>query len=148
MSLDDLSGPWQGRWWQGRITGFERLDLVIQGGSVLGFGVDADGEFQYSGVIHTDGCASLRKVYTRPLTQVPASMSYVGQWNGELIQGEWMDDAYPSSNHGPFRMWPKRRGGPALEEGKAVPIEETGSLELEPVRTPGQRQEPVDPHTT
>ena len=138
MSFDDLSGPWKCRWTQRWRTELETLDLVFQGGQVLGFGSDPDGEFQYSGQIHADGLVSITKVYTNPLIRVPASLSYVGTWDGRRILGKWMDDAHPARNHGPFRMWPGKQDEPSLEETKKKPLEGTGSLEGELVQVPSR----------
>lgn len=104
-AFDLLSGPWSGRWIQGRSQGRETLDLVFQSGNLMGFGLDRDGAFQIHGTYTPSGSAEFGKVYTHPVRPVPARMTYRGQWDGRFLVGRWFDDCDPS-NEGPFRMWP------------------------------------------
>lgn len=124
-SLDRLSGPWSGLWFQRQEQGRESLDLVFQDSHVLGIGTDRDGEFQYAGTYGPKDTVCLGKVYTRPNRGVPARMTYLGRWNGRSIQGRWSDDRYPD-NAGPFRLWPGT--GPDPGEG----LEAEADLEEEP----------------
>lgn len=124
--LKELSGPWTAVWKQGPKQGKESLDLVFQEGHVLGFGVDCDGEFQYSGTMAESGAVALGKAYTRPRIPVPARMSYVGQWNGRRILGTWTDDQN-RWNNGQFRMWP----GNGPDPGEVLETEASPDLEAE-----------------
>lgn len=134
-ALDLLSGPWKAVWHQGLEMGKELLDLVFQEGQVIGFGTDRDGDFQYGGSFTPAGSVQLGKVYTRPLRDVPARMTYLGQWNGRRIQGRWADDRW-ASNAGPFRMWP----GHSPDPGEVLEAEAEPSLkaELVAVQTQGK----------
>lgn len=133
-SLDDLSGPWSGRWLQAYAPeGVESLDLIFLAGQVQGFGVDSDGEFQYAGSYMADGRVVLGKTYTRPAKPVPARMTYRGQWNGRRIQGTWADDS-DARNAGPFRMW--RGTGP--DPGEVLEHEIEAPRELILVQLTGQ----------
>jgi hypothetical protein len=127
--FDLLSGPWSGRWIQGRSQGRETLDLVFQSGNLMGFGSDRDGAFQINGTYSSSGSAEFGKVYTQPVRPVPARMTYRGQWNGRCLVGRWTDDSDPS-NEGPFRLWPGAGPDPGEELDEAADL--PNELELTP----------------
>lgn len=122
--FDLLSGPWSGRWAQGREQGRERLDLIFLAGNLMGYGSDQDGAFQINGTYSPEGAADFGKVYTHPTRSVPTRMTYRGQWNGRAIVGRWSDDQWPG-NAGPFRMWPGKGPDPGtvLEAAADLPGE-------------------------
>lgn len=132
-TLDRLSGPWSGLWFQQQSQGRESLDLIFQDGHAMGFGTDRDGEFQYSGTYDADGGVVLGKVYTRPSRPVPARMTYRGRWNGRRIEGRWNDDRYPD-NAGPFRLWPGTGPDPGEVLEAEADLEEERPLVLVELR--------------
>lgn len=108
--LDELSGPWQGRWVQneyrgtGAATGDERVTIRFASGTLEGEGDDRDGAFLFSG--HYNGAqVQFIKAYKRPAWDVAARLLYTGTWNGEFIAGEWRDESARHSR-GPFELWP------------------------------------------
>ena len=105
-SLEDTPSEWRGMYDDYSGHGHERLLFTFANGAAKGEGVDKDGEFVYLGVYHPDGEVVLTKVYTRPFVPVPKSMTYRGTWNGSWIGGRWQDDWHPTSNCGPFELWP------------------------------------------
>lgn len=118
--LDDLSGPWRCRWVQGEHVGLEVFSLNILNGGMYGRGSDQDGGFLYAGHIRADTTIKFVKMYD-PGLPVPESISYIGQWNGRSIFGEWSDDACPEGNRGTFSMWPGE--GPEPWPGAELPAQ-------------------------
>ena len=139
--MDLLSGPWTAVWGQRRHPGKELLDLVFQESQVLGFGSDRDGEFQYAGTFSSTGQVNLGKVYTHPVGPVPAHMTYLGQWNGRRILGQWVDDS-DSFNAGPFRMWPGHGPDPGeVLESEAEPGLEAELVAVQTLNHPARRSQ-------
>jgi hypothetical protein len=107
MTVEPISGNWSGWWRQGLREGHEFLSLAIAGGSLQGSGQDEDGAFAVTGQIYADGTASITKHYTLPRIPTPPFLAYIGQWNGRVIRGSWVDERTPR-NHGPFLLWPSQ----------------------------------------
>lgn len=107
MTAEPMSGHWSGWWRQGLREGHEVMNLAIAGGILQGSGQDEDGTFALTGQIYADGTASITKHYTLPNIQTPPFLAYIGQWNGRVIRGSWVDER-SASNHGPFLLWPSQ----------------------------------------
>jgi hypothetical protein len=122
MTVEPMSGHWSGWWRQGLREGHEALSLAIAGGSLQGSGQDEDGAFALTGQIYADGTASITKHYTRPNIPTPPFLAYLGQWNGRVIRGSWVDER-SSGNHGPFLLWPSQD----KRQAEAVARQEAGS---------------------
>ncbi len=112
------SGSWRCRWHQASRTELEELCMTFDKGSVQGSGMDADGLFEYLGSAYADGSLSLTKTYHLHHIPVPASMSYIGKWDGRIASGQWIDNGYPPNN-GAFQMWPGDGPEPALERERS-----------------------------
>lgn len=122
MTLEPMSGQWSGWWRQGLREGHETLSLAILGGSLKGSGQDEDGAFALTGQIYADGTASITKHYTLPNIPTPPFLAYIGQWNGRVIRGSWVDERSPG-NHGPFLLWPSQD----TRQAEAVAKQEAGA---------------------
>ena len=123
MCLDGLSGPWKGRWEQGRSnTGIETLDLLLERGNLMGQGRDKDGSFTVSGTYAADGGVVLSKIYRPRAPHACGPMTYEGRWAGHHILGTWSDDAAPNTNRGPFLLRPGRGSSLTEAETAEVPI--------------------------
>jgi len=131
MTIEPMSGHWSGWWRQGLREGHEFLSLAIAGGTLQGSGQDEDGAFALTGQIYADGTASITKHYTLPNIPTPPSLAYLGQWNGRVIRGSWVDERSPG-NYGPFLLWPSQD----TRQAETVARREagTGAEELVPVR--------------
>jgi hypothetical protein len=131
MTAEPMSGRWSGWWRQGLREGHETLNLAIAGGTLQGNGQDEDGAFALTGQVYADGTASITKNYTLPTIQTPPFLAYIGQWNGRVIRGSWVDERSPG-NHGPFLLWPSHE----KRQAEAVARREAGTAteELVPVR--------------
>ena len=123
LELGTLTGPWRCQWQQHGAIGMESLFLNFEQEGVHGSGMDLDGIFTYAGSAYADGTVTLTKIYTHPIKPVPASMTYIGRWDGCCIVGEWIDDTCPDWNHGPFRMWQGISEKPSLSAEAAAPLE-------------------------
>ena len=110
--LEELSGPWRGRWTQdacgshGGVMGAEKVTLQFGPATVEGVGEDCDGAFIFRGT-HAGTQVSFQKFYTAARWDVADSVTYTGVWNGQYIGGEWRDDDDPrKENRGQFELWP------------------------------------------
>jgi hypothetical protein len=99
--LPSASGAWTGFWDEHGFRGHMGLRLHFRAGRVDGVGSDEIGRFSMTGGFSETGSVNLLKKYPTH------TVSYRGQWDGQMIAGEWsMGHGYLRET-GPFEMWPE-----------------------------------------